>query len=94
MPTEADEHDNTIASVGVAEAVCDFNASNEAHDDLVTGSLQATASVRHDAEEEQVAREARDAHRAVEAENRRPRASLPLGVCLAAVTIAFLAIPA
>jgi hypothetical protein len=76
----------------VAREVRDFNASNEAHEDLWTRAHQAADTVRRRAREEQIAqqnaREARDGHLAVQAEHPQRRASLMRQAIVAALTVA------
>ncbi|MBV9384081.1 MAG: hypothetical protein JOY82_09880 [Streptosporangiaceae bacterium] len=75
----------------VAEAVRDFNESNQAHEDTWTRAHQAADMVRRGTGEERLAqqdaREAREFHLAVQAEHPHRRASLLRQAIVAALTV-------
>jgi hypothetical protein len=85
------EQQAVTTSGDVAAAVRDFNASNQAHEDLWARVHEAGDAVRREADEKAAAqlraRQARDFHLAVQAEYPHRRAHLPQQVFLAAFTI-------
>jgi hypothetical protein len=86
------EQDRTMTSADVAGFVRDFNASNQAHEDLWARVHQAGDAVRRGVDERDAtqrrAREARDFYLAVQAEHPHRRAPLFRQALLAAGTVA------
>jgi hypothetical protein len=79
-PDGSSKQDRTVTSADVTDSVRDFNASNQAHEDLWTRVHQAGDAVRGGTEDRDAAqlraRRARDFHLAVQAEY--PHRSAPL----------------
>jgi hypothetical protein len=87
----SDGQPRTTTSAEIADFVRDFNASNQAHEDLWTRVRQAGDAVRrgvHDRDAAQLrARHARSFHLAVQAEYPHRRSPLPQQVFVAASTL-------
>jgi hypothetical protein len=85
------EQHRAMTSADVGESVRDFNASNQAHEDLWTRVHQAGDAVRRSAEDRDTAqlhaRQARDFHLAVQAEYPHRSAPLLRQAFLAAFTV-------